>query len=167
MANKNPNSKGLVPVTQLDEETQFKRRSNGGVKSGITRRKNKAAKITLNDVMGQFLTEQFPLEDKDGLVERIDGKELILRLMRQELAKGGDTAVKLLRVMNDIMQGQPKVMQQINISAHEHNYLDADRMKLFDEIMGNKPQDTEPETNVVDVEYEVKDEVTVDGSGNQ
>ena len=59
--------------------------------------------------------------------------------------------------MNDIMQGQPKVMQQINISAHEHNYLDADRMKLFDEIMGNKPQDAEPESNVVDVEYEVKD----------
>ena len=155
MANKNPNSKGLVPVTQLDEETQFKRRSNGGVKSGITRRKNKAAKITLNDVMGQFLTEQFPLEDKDGLVERIDGKELILRLMRQELAKGGDTAVKLLRVMNDIMQGQPKVMQQINISAHEHNYLDADRMKLFDEIMGNKPADSSgADSNVVDVEYD-------------
>ena len=147
---------GLIPVTQLDEETRKQRVKNGGIKSGIARRKNKATKMTLNDVMGQFLTEQFPLEDKDGLVERIDGKELILRLMRQELAKGGDTAVKLLKVMNDIMQGQPKVMQQINISAHEHNYLDADRMKLFDEIMGNKP--AEPESNVVDVEYEVKDE---------
>lgn len=146
---------GLIPVTQLDEETRKQRVKNGGIKSGIARRKNKATKMTLNDVMGQFLTEQFPLEDKDGLVERIDGKELILRLMRQELAKGGDTAVKLLKVMNDIMQGQPKVMQQINISAHEHNYLDADRMKLFDEIMGNKP--AEPESNVVDVEYEVKD----------
>jgi hypothetical protein len=153
---------GLIPVTQLDEETRKQRVKNGGIKSGIARRKNKATKMTLNDVMGQFLTEQFPLEDKDGLVERIDGKELILRLMRQELAKGGDTAVKLLKVMNDIMQGQPKVMQQINISAHEHNYLDKDRMALFDEIMGNKPQ--EPESNVVDVEYEVKD---VDGSGNQ
>ena len=167
MANKNPKTSQLVPVTQLSEEEMKHRSRNGGVKSGIAKRKIKAAKITLNDVMGQFLTEQFPLEDKDGLVERIDGKELILRLMRQELAKGGDTAVKLLRVMNDIMQGQPKVMQQINISAHEHNYLDADRMKLFDEIMGNKPQDTEPESNVVDVEYEVKDEGTVDGSGNQ
>lgn len=167
MANKNPKTSQLVPVTQLSEEEKKQRSRNGGVKSGIAKRKIKAAKITLNDVMGQFLTEQFPLEDKDGLVERIDGKELILRLMRQELAKGGDTAVKLLRVMNDIMQGQPKVMQQINISAHEHNYLDADRMKLFDEIMGNKPQDSEPESNVVDVEYEVKDEGTVDGSGNQ
>lgn len=160
MANKNPKTSQLIPVTQLSEEEKKQRSRNGGVKSGIAKRKIKAAKITLNDVMGQFLTEQFPLEDKDGLVERIDGKELILRLMRQELAKGGDTAVKLLRVMNDIMQGQPKVMQQINISAHEHNYLDADRMKLFDEIMGNKPQDAEPESNVVDVEYEVKD---VDG----
>lgn len=164
MANKNPKTSQLIPVTQLSEEEKKQRSRNGGVKSGIAKRKIKAAKITLNDVMGQFLTEQFPLEDKDGLVERIDGKELILRLMRQELAKGGDTAVKLLRVMNDIMQGQPKVMQQINISAHEHNYLDADRMKLFDEIMGNKPQDAEPESNVVDVEYEVKD---VDGSSNQ
>lgn len=160
MANKNPKTSQLIPVTQLSEEEKKQRSRNGGVKSGIAKRKIKAAKITLNDVMGQFLTEQFPLADKDGLVERIDGKELILRLMRQELAKGGDTAVKLLRVMNDIMQGQPKVMQQINISAHEHNYLDADRMKLFDEIMGNKPQDAEPESNVVDVEYEVKD---VDG----
>lgn len=158
MANKNPKTSQLIPVTQLSEEEKKQRSRNGGVKSGIAKRKIKAAKITLNDVMGQFLTEQFPLEDKDGLVERIDGKELILRLMRQELAKGGDTAVKLLKVMNDIMQGQPKVMQQINISAHEHNYLDADRMKLFDEIMGNKPQDAEPESNVVDVEYEVKDD---------
>ena len=158
MANKNPKTSQLIPVTQLSEEEKKQRSRNGGVKSGIAKRKIKAAKITLNDVMGQFLTEQFPLENKDGLVERIDGKELILRLMRQELAKGGDTAVKLLRVMNDIMQGQPKVMQQINISAHEHNYLDADRMKLFDEIMGNKPQDAEPESNVVDVEYEVKDD---------
>ena len=150
---------GLIPVTQLDEETRKQRVKNGGIKSGIARRKNKANKMTLNDVMGQFLTEQFPLEDKDGLVERIDGKELILRLMRQELAKGGDTAVKLLKVMNDIMQGQPKVMQQINISAHEHNYLDADRMKLFDEIMGNKPADSSgSDSNVVDVEYEIKDE---------
>ena len=150
---------GLIPVTQLDEETRKQRVKNGGIKSGIARRKNKATKMTLNDVMGQFLTEQFPLEDKDGLVERIDGKELILRLMRQELAKGGDTAVKLLKVMNDIMQGQPKVMQQINISAHEHNYLDADRMKLFDEIMGNKPADSSgSDSNVVDVEYEIKDE---------
>ena len=158
MANKNPKTSQLIPVTQLSEEEKKQRSRNGGVKSGIAKRKIKAAKITLNDVMGQFLTEQFPLENKDGLVERIDGKELILRLMRQELAKGGDTAVKLLKVMNDIMQGQPKVMQQINISAHEHNYLDADRMKLFDEIMGNKPQDAEPESNVVDVEYEVKDD---------
>lgn len=158
---------GLIPVTQLDAETRKQRVKNGGIKSGIARRKNKATKMTLSDVMGQFLTEQFPLEDKDGLVERIDGKELIIRLMRQEMIKGGANAIKLLSVMNDIMQGQPKVMQQINISAHEHNYLDADRMALFDEIMGNKPQDAEPESNVVDVEYEVKDEGTVDGSGNQ
>ena len=167
MANKNPKTSQLIPVTQVDEETRKQRVRNGGIKSGITRRKNKAIKLTLNDVMSKFLVEQFPLEDKDGLVERIDGQELILRLMRQEMAKGGDTAVKLLRVMNDIMQGQPKVMQQININTHEQNYLDADRMKLFDEIMGNKPQDAEPESNVVDVEYEVKDEGTVDGSGNQ
>ena len=164
MASKNPNSKNLIPVTQVDEETRKQRVRNGGIKSGIAKRKNKAIKLTLNDVMSKFLVEQFPLEDKDGLVERIDGQELILRLMRQEMAKGGDTAVKLLRVMNDIMQGQPKVMQQININTHEQNYLDADRMKLFDEIMGNKPQDAEPESNVVDVEYEVKD---VDVTGNQ
>lgn len=167
MASKNPNSKNLIPVTQVDEETRKQRVRNGGIKSGIAKRKNKAIKLTLNDVMSKFLVEQFPLEDKDGLVERIDGQELILRLMRQEMAKGGDTAVKLLRVMNDIMQGQPKVMQQININTHEQNYLNADRMALFDEIMGNKPQDAEPESNVVDVEYEVKDEGTVDGSGNQ
>ena len=159
---------GLIPVTQLDAETRKQRVKNGGIKSGIARRKNKATKMTLSDVMGQFLTEQFPLEDKDGLVERIDGKELIIRLMRQEMIKGGANAIKLLSVMNDIMQGQPKVMQQINISAHEHNYLDADRMKLFDEIMGNKPADNSAsDNNVVDVEYEVKDEGTVDGSGNQ
>lgn len=155
MANKNPNSKGLVPVTQLDKETQFKRRSNGGKKGVAARERNKKTKLTLNDVMGQFLVEQFPLEDKDGLVERIDGKELIIRLMRQEMIKGGANAIKLLSVMNDIMQGQPKVMQQINISAHEHNYLDADRMKLFDEIMGNKP--AEPDNEPVEVEYQVKD----------
>ena len=158
MAGKNPNSKNLIPVTQVDEETRKQRVRNGGIKSGIAKRKNKAIKLTLNDVMSKFLVEQFPLEDKDGLVERINGQELILRLMRQEMAKGGDTAVKLLRVMNDIMQGQPKVMQQININTHEQNYLNADRMALFDEIMGNKPQDAEPESNVVDVEYEVKDE---------
>ena len=38
-------------------------------------------------------------------------------------------------------------------------------MALFDEIMGNKPADSSgADSNVVDVEYEVKD---VDGSGNQ
>ena len=167
MANPNPKTSQLIPVTQLDEEARKQRASKAGKKSVIAKRKNKAIKLTLNDVMSKFLVEQFPLEDKDGLVERIDGQELILRLMRQEMAKGGDTAVKLLRVMNDIMHGQPKVMQQININTHEQNYLDKDRMALFDEIMGNKPQDAEPESNVVDVEYEVKDEGTVDGSGNQ
>ena len=161
MAKKSDNAKHLVPVTQLDDETRKERVRNGGVKSGIARARKKAVKLTLNDVMSKFLVEQFPLEDKDGLVKRIDGQELILRLMRQELAKGGDTAVKLLRVMNDIMQGQPKVMQQININAHEGNYLSADRMALFDEIMGNKPADSSAsDSNVVDVEYEVKD---VDG----
>ena len=159
MANKNPKTSQLIPVTQVDEETRKQRVRNGGIKSGITRRKNKAIKLTLNDVMSKFLVEQFPLEDKDGLVEHIDGQELILRLMRQEMAKGGDTAVKLLRVMNDIMQGQPKVMQQININTHEQNYLDKDRMALFDEIMGNKP--AEPDNEPVEVEYQVKD---VDGS---
>ena len=133
MAGKNPNSKNLIPVTQVDEETRKQRVRNGGIKSGIAKRKNKAIKLTLNDVMSKFLVEQFPLEDKDGLVEHIDGQELILRLMRQEMAKGGDTAVKLLRVMNDIMQGQPKVMQQININTHEQNYLDKDRMALFED----------------------------------
>ena len=159
MANKNPKTSQLIPVTQVDEETRKQRVRNGGIKSGITRRKNKAIKLTLNDVMSKFLVEQFPLEDKDGLVEHIDGQELILRLMRQEMAKGGDTAVKLLRVMNDIMQGQPKVMQQININTHEQNYLDKDRMALFDEIIGNKP--AEPDNEPVEVEYQVKD---VDGS---
>ena len=159
MANKNPKTSQLIPVTQVDEETRKQRVRNGGIKSGITRRKNKAIKLTLNDVMSKFLVEQFPLEDKDVLVEHIDGQELILRLMRQEMAKGGDTAVKLLRVMNDIMQGQPKVMQQININTHEQNYLDKDRMALFDEIMGNKP--AEPDNEPVEVEYQVKD---VDGS---
>lgn len=168
MANKNPKTKQLIPVTQLDEKTQFERRSNAGKKSGIAKRKNKAIKLTLNDVMSKFLVEQFPLKDKDGLVERIDGQELIIRLMRQEMIKGGANAIKLLSVMNDIMQGQPKVMQQININTHEQKYLDADRMKLFDEIMGNKPADSSgADSNVVDVEYEVKDEGTVDGSGNQ
>lgn len=160
---KNPNSKNLIPVTQVDEETRRQRVRNGGIKSGIAKRKNKAIKLTLNDVMSKFLVEQFPLEDKDGFVERIDGQELILRLMRQEMAKGGDTAVKLLRVMNDIMQGQPKVMQQININTHEQNYLKADRMALFDEIMGNKP--AEPDNEPVEVEYTVKDDI--DGTRNQ
>ena len=166
--NPKPKTSQLIPVTQLDEKTRREQASRAGIKSGIAKRKAKAVKVTLNDVMSKFLVEQFPLEDKDGLVERIDGQELILRLMRQELAKGGDTAVKLLRVMNDIMQGQPKVMQQININTHEQNYLDKDRMALFDEIMGNKPADSSgADSNVVDVEYEVKDEGTVDGSGNQ
>ena len=160
MANKNPKTSQLIPVTQLSEEEKKQRSRNGGVKSGIAKRKIKAAKLTLNDVMGQFLTEQFPLKDSEGLVEKIDGRELILRLMRQELAKGGETAVKLLKVMNDIMQGQPKIMNQINIAAHENNYLDKDRMALFDEIMGNKPAEPNQtqNDNVVDVEYEVKDE---------
>ena len=158
---KRDTDKNLIPVTQLDYEERKKRVHNGGVKSGIAKRKAKAVKVTLNDVMSRFLIERFPMEDQDGLVEQIDGQELIVRLMRQELAKGGDTAVKLLRVMNDIMQGQPKVMQQININAHEGNYLSADRMALFDEIMGNKPADSSAsDSNVVDVEYEVKD---VDG----
>lgn len=155
MAKKSDNSKHLIPVTQLDDEERKKRVHNGGVKSGIARARKKAVKLTLNDVMSKFLVEQFPLEDKDGLTERIDGQELIIRLMRQEMIKGGANAVKLLSVMNDIMQGQPKVMQQINISTHEQNYLNADRMALFDEIMGNKPA---TDNNVVDVEFEVKDE---------
>lgn len=155
MANKRGSTKNLIPVTQLDAEKRKERVRNGGIKSGEVRRRNRQTKLTLNDVMGQFLVEQFPLEDKDGLVERIDGKELIIRLMRQEMIKGGANAIKLLSVMNDIMQGQPKVMQQINISAHEHNYLDADRMKLFDEIMGNKS--AEPDNEPVEVEYQVKD----------
>ena len=154
MAKKSDNAKHLIPVTQLDAETRRERVSNGGKKSGIARARKKNVKLTLNDVMSRFLVERFPMEDQDGLVEQIDGQELIVRLMRQELAKGGDTAVKLLRVMNDIMQGQPKVMQQININAHEGNYLSADRMALFDEIMGNKPDNNEP----VDVEFSVKDD---------
>jgi hypothetical protein len=164
MANKRGSTKNLIPVTQLDAEKRKERVRNGGIKSGEVRRRNRQTKITLNEVMGQFLTEQFPLADSEGLVEKIDGRELILRLMRQELAKGGETAVKLLKVMNDIMQGQPKIMNQINIAAHENNYLDKDRMALFDEIMGNKPAepDQAQNDNVVDVEYEVKDD-----NGNQ
>ena len=158
MAKKSDNAKHLVPVTQLDDETRKERVRNGGIKSVIARARKKAVKLTLNDVMSKFLVEQFPLEDKDGLVKRIDGQELILRLMRQEMAKGGDTAVKLLRVMNDIMQGQPKVMQQININAHEGNYLSADRMALFDEIMGNKPAEPAQTNEPIDVEYTVQDE---------
>lgn len=155
---KRDTDKNLIPVTQLDDEERKKRVRNGGIKSGIAKRKAKAVKLTLNDVMSKFLVEQFPLKDKDGLVERIDGQELIIRLMRQEMIKGGANAIKLLSVMNDIMQGQPKVMQQINISTHEQNYLNADRMALFDEIMGNKPAEQAQDNNVVDVEYEVKDE---------
>ena len=161
MAKTHDRTKNLIPVTQLDEEAQFKRRSNGGKKGVAARARNKQTKITLNDVMGQFLVERFPLEDADGYVEKIDGRELILRLMRQELAKGGANAIKLLSVMNDIMQGQPKIMNQINIAAHENNYLDADRMKLFDEIMGNKPAEPEQTNEAVEVEYQVKD---TDGS---
>ena len=155
---KRDTDKNLIPVTQLDDEERKKRVHNGGVKSGIAKRKAKAVKVTLNDVMSRFLIERFPMEDQDGLVEQIDGQELIVRLMRQELAKGGDTAVKLLRVMNDIMQGQPKVMQQININAHEGNYLSADRMALFDEIMGNKPAEQAQTNEPIDVEYTVQDE---------
>lgn len=165
MANKNPKTAQLIPITQLDEETKRQRARKAGRMSGIAKRKTKAAKLTLSDVMSRFLVEKFPMEDEDGLVEKVDGQELIVRLMRQELAKGGANAVKLLSVMNDIMQGQPKVMQQINISAHEHNYLDKDRMALFDEIMGNKPTEENKDTNEpIDVEYEVKE---VDENGNQ
>lgn len=164
MANPNPKTSQLIPVTQLDEETRKQRASKAGKKSVIAKRKNKAIKMTLADVMNTFLAEQFPLEDKDGLVEKIDGKELIIRLMRQEMIKGGANAVKLLSVMNDIMQGQPKIMNQINIAAHEHNYLDKDRMALFDEIMGNKPEENKDTNEPIDVEYEVKE---VDENGNQ
>lgn len=158
MANPNPKTSQLIPVTQLDEETRKQRASKAGKKSVIAKRKNKAIKLTLNDVMSRFLAEKFPLQDEDGLVERVDGQELIIRLMRQELSKGGDTAVRLLKVMNDIMQGQPKVMQQININAHEQNYLDKDRMALFDEIMGNKPEENKDTNEPIDVEFEIRDE---------
>ena len=46
MANPNPKTSQLIPVTQLDEETRKQRASKAGKKSVIAKRKNKAIKLS-------------------------------------------------------------------------------------------------------------------------
>lgn len=131
-------------------------------KSHAARQRNKIYSKTLCEalkpVIVDFLNEKFPIKE-NGKEKNIDGRDLILRLLRTELAKGGKNAITLLKILDDILRGAPTVLAQFNYNVQNKNLIeDEDRLKAYYDLMGlDLPKDKEAQ----DVEFKVSDDTSV------
>lgn len=101
-----------------------------------TLKRRKMLKQTMAPIIYEFLMEKFPVKE-NGEEKQIDGVELIKRTFRKELAKGGTTAVQMLKVMNDIMQGNPKIVAQFNFNTIDEKDIGTDLKEEFLKLRGN------------------------------
>lgn len=155
MANPHPKTAHLTSTNKMDKEALRQMSSKGGKKGKLIQKRNKQIKLTLADIINRFLTEKFNTDDG----EILDGQTAIVRKLQTAFTDPQvriDELSKLLSVMNNIMQGQASVMNQINVAVHQNNWVqDKDRLALFDEVMGNTPEENNNEP--VDVEFTVED----------
>jgi len=124
------NSKYLNPTDEAERNAIMEKRKQ-------TLARKKAVKQSLAPIVVEFLNQKFPITE-DGQTKKIDGAELIIRTARREIAKGGTTAIQMLKVLNDIMQGNPKIIAQFNFNNVEQPTTTAEREEKFKKLMGDK-----------------------------
>lgn len=120
---------------QLQEYTPEERAELDRIRTEKLQRK-RMLKQSMSPIIYEFLMEKFPVKE-DGEEKRIDGVELIKRTFRREIAKGGTTAVQMLKVMNDIMQGNPKIVAQFNFNTIDEKDIGTDLKAEFLKLRGN------------------------------
>ena len=120
---------------QLQEYTPEERAELNRLRVEKNQRR-KMLKQTMAPIIYEFLMEKFPVKE-NGEEKQIDGVELIKRTFRKEIAKGGTTAVQMLKVMNDIMQGNPKIVAQFNFNAVNEKDIGTDLKSEFLKLRGN------------------------------
>lgn len=120
---------------QLQEYTPEERAELDRIRTEKLQRK-RMLKQSMAPIIYEFLMEKFPVKE-NGEEKQIDGVELIKRTFRKELAKGGTTAVQMLKVMNDIMQGNPKIVAQFNFNTIDEKDIGTDLKEEFLKLRGN------------------------------
>lgn len=120
---------------QLQEYTPEERAELDRIRTEKLQRK-RMLKQSMSPIIYEFLMEKFPVKE-DGEEKQIDGVELIKRTFRREIAKGGTTAVQMLKVMNDIMQGNPKIVAQFNFNTIDEKDIGTDLKAEFLKLRGN------------------------------
>ena len=120
---------------QLQEYTPEERAELDRIRTEKLQRK-RMLKQSMAPIIYEFLMEKFPVKE-NGEEKQIDGVELIKRTFRKEIAKGGTTAVQMLKVMNDIMQGNPKIVAQFNFNTINEKDIGTDLKAEFLKLRGN------------------------------
>lgn len=124
-----PHGKRLSEYTPEEMAELQQKRKDANLRKRMLRQ-------SMAPLVAEFLLETFKTKI-DGEEKKIDGATLIKLCFRRELEKGGHPAVQMLKVMNDIVQGNPKLVAQFNFNSINEKEIGTDLKEEFRKLRGS------------------------------
>lgn len=104
------------------------------LKSAEKRKENNAKKKLMSQIYAEFLEKEYNVRTEKG-EKKISGSEFVNEAMKKIIARSDSSSVSLMREMRETLEGQ-----KIELSGKVTTQMETteDRIKLFDEIIGEK-----------------------------
>lgn len=125
----NPENLRPPPSSSVAREMGAK----GGKKAAESKRKRKF----LSQLYGEFLAERFAIKI-NGVDEKITGADLVNRVMKEVLARGGGPAVTLMKEMREATEGSkvkvsapPESGNSVTTKINLDSLSDAEKQSLL------------------------------------
>jgi len=106
------------------------------IKSAEKRKENNAKKKLMSQIYAEFLEKEYNVRQGDK-ERKLTGSELVNECMKKIIATGGSPAVSLLKELREATEGQ-KINLTGNVKTEMQMQTTEERIKLFDEIVGEK-----------------------------
>ena len=106
------------------------------LKGAAKRKENHAKKVLMSQIYADFLRKKYNIDAGDG-VKQMTGSELVNECMKKIIETGGSPAVSLLKELREATEGQ-KINLTGNVKTEMQMQTTEERIKLFDEIVGEK-----------------------------
>ena len=104
------------------------------LKSAEKRKENNAKKKLMSQIYAEFLEKEYNVRQGDK-ERKLTGAELVNECMKKIIARGDSSSVSLMTEIRKAMEGD-KVNLEGSIKAEMQTT--EDRLKIFDELIGEK-----------------------------
>lgn len=121
------NEKNLKPCTPENARERQ-------LKSAQKRKENNERKKLLSEMYAEFLSDEYNVR-KDGKTIKLSGTDYVKTIIKAVVARGDSSSVAMLKEIREATEGNKL---QLSGEVKTEMQTTEDRLKIFDEIIGEK-----------------------------